>query len=121
MVQKLQDKRVYVKYFNGKKITFMGYPCVIGGYSQVAYLLYIKSKHNDNRLASYCFEIKQYANNLIHNASNEFVNELFGSKVFKLVNRNYNNYDYIMWIPCDNLDCFYDEKIDNIEVPGFVV
>lgn len=116
MVQKIPNKRLYIKFFNSKKITFLGFPCVIGGYSTTSYLIYIKDKGNDNRLTDYCFEIKQYANNLMHNASNKFVNKLFGSKVFKLVNRNYINYDYAMWVSCDDLDCFYNEKVDNIEV-----
>lgn len=121
IAQKLPNKRSYIKFFNGKKLTFLGFPCVIGGYSTESYLIYIKDKGNDNRLTYYCFNIELFVNKLMHNISSECQYNFFHPKVFKLVNRNYIGYDYVMWIPSKCLDYYYNKQIEDIELPLFTV
>lgn len=99
----LPDKRSYIKILNGKKITFMGYPCVIGGYCHTSYILYVRKNRsilNDN-IDEYCYTMTTFISELKRNNA-------YRSKFFRIVNKNFVSYNYVVWIDFDSVECFLD-------------
>lgn len=111
LCRSLPDKRSYIKYFNGKKLTFMGYPCVIGGYSHTSYFLYVKKNRsvlNDN-IEYYCEDMSSFVTNLkLHNS--------YRSKFLKIVNKNFIGYNYVIWFYFDNIECFYGSQKEEFKL-----
>lgn len=120
MVQKIPNKRSYIKFFNGKKLTFAKCPCVIGGYTATGYLLYVKGNKNRNRILNvYCVNMSHYIKLLMTKISENRLSHLFHPQFFRLVNRNYMDYDYVVWVAHKDIDKYYHKTVDKINIPVF--
>lgn len=112
MSNNVKDRRSLIKELNSKRIYLFGkddkkYPCIIGGYDNVGYLLYVKKVNPKHYLS--CFPIKELINGL-------YKNKPFMKKTFTLVNNDFGGYSSCVWLHFSEIDCI---PLDGVDTLGF--